>query len=126
MHWLKQAFAVDPPGPAEPTDAQRQVVERLCREVVRRHLTTPALLFLEMSRPLNNVGAHLLHFFSPLLSVFTDTTHVREFARFLERRGSIDYFCRRIEDLEAAATKREQTAGHDDENAPADTPPESL
>ena len=113
MQWLKHAFAVDPPGPAEPTDAQRPVVERICREVVRRHLTTPALLFLEMSRPLNNVGAHLLHFFTPVLSVFADAAQLREFARFLERRGSIDFLCRRIEDLEAAATKRERASTGD-------------
>ena len=107
MQWLKHAFAVDPPGPAEPSDAQRAPAERICREVVRRHLTTPALLFLEMSRPLNNVAAHLLHFFTPVLSVFTDAAQLREFARFLERRGSIDFLCRRIEALEAGATRRE-------------------
>ena len=119
MRWLKHAFAVDPPGPAEPTDAQRDVVERICREVVRRHLTTPALLLLEMSRPLNNVTAHLIHFFTPVLSAFADATTTREFARFLERRGSIEFLCRRIEDIEADATCREQAA------PPADSSHES-
>ena len=44
MNWLKHAFAVDPPGPAEPTDAQRVPVDKICREIVPRHMTTPALL----------------------------------------------------------------------------------
>ena len=43
MQWLKGAFAVDPPGPAEPTERQLQVVDKVCREVARRRLTTPAL-----------------------------------------------------------------------------------
>ena len=107
MSWLKHAFAVDPPGPAEPTDAQHAAVEKLCVEVVRRHLSTPALIFLEMSRPMNFIGAQALHFFSPLINAVTDADGHRHFAEFLEHRGSIDYICRRIETLEASATKSE-------------------
>lgn len=100
MRWLKHAFAVDPPGPAEPNDKQRVAVERVCHEIVRRHLTTPALMFLEMSRPLNYVGAQALHFFSPFISAVTDAEGHKHFASFLEQRGAIEYICRRIEELE--------------------------
>ena len=99
MNWLRHAFAVDPPGPAEPTDAQRPIVERVCSEVVRRRLAVPALFFLEMSRPLNSLAAQTIYFFSPVLSaVLTGNEHQR-FAEFLDRRGSVDYLCRRIEEL---------------------------
>jgi hypothetical protein len=38
VRWLKHAFAVDPPGPAEPTPLQRAAAETICREIVRsRH-----------------------------------------------------------------------------------------
>ena len=53
---LKHAFAVEPPGPAQPTDRQREVVEKLCTGIVGRRLTVPTLAFLEMVRPLNYVG----------------------------------------------------------------------
>jgi len=99
MQWLKHAFAVDPPGPAEPTEAQRAVVDGVCRKVVERGMTTPALLVLEMSRPLNYVGAQSLHFFAPIVSALTDARGHRHFAEFLERRGSVEYLCRRIEQL---------------------------
>ena len=111
MNWLKHAFAVDPPGPAEPTPDQSPAVDKICREVVRRHMTTPALIFLEMSRPLNYIGSQTLHFFQPMISVLTDSAGPRHFAEFLEHRGSIEYICRRIEDLEAEATQREKSAG---------------
>jgi hypothetical protein len=107
MRWLKHAFAVDPPGPAEPTTEQRQAVDAVCRQIVKRHLTTPTLLFLEMSRPLNYLGSQLLHFFAPVLSVLTSRQGHRHFAAFLEHRGSIDYLCRRIEELEAQATQQD-------------------
>jgi hypothetical protein len=100
MNWFRHAFALDPPGPAEPTEAERPIVDRVCHEVVRRHLTVPAVAFLEMSRPLNYLAANAIHFFSPLLSVLVTGDEHRRFAEFLERRGSIDHLCRRIEELE--------------------------
>ena len=107
MNWLRHAFAVDPPGPAEPSDAERPIVERLCLEIVRRRLTTPALCFFEMGRPLNSLAANAIHFFSPLLSILSTTGGHRRFAEFLERRGSVEYVCRRIEALERQAQAAE-------------------
>lgn len=106
--WFRHAFAVDD-GPLEPTTEQRAVADRLCREVVRRRLTTPALAFLEMSRPMNFLGSQTLHFFGPLISALTDEQAPRHFAEFLEHRASIGYLCRRIEELEAQATATEQS-----------------
>lgn len=106
MEWLKHAFAVDTDDDAEPTAEQRAVVEKLCRRIVRRHLTTPALAFLEMVRPLNYLGAQTLYFFAPLISAATASTGHQHLAAFLERRGSIDVICRRIEELEAEAETR--------------------
>ena len=104
MEWLKHAFAIDPPGPAQPNDMQRRVIEEVCREVVRRGLTAPALLALEMSRPLNYVTAQLLHFFQPFLVVLTDAAAYGQFTAFLEQRGSVDYIAERLESIEAART----------------------
>jgi uracil-DNA glycosylase len=106
VNWFKHAFATDPPGPARPTDAQRLVVETLCVEVVRRRLTTPALLALEMSRPLNYLSAQLLHFFQPLLVVLGDTAAYDRFTEFLQQRGSIEYIVERLEALEASDAAR--------------------
>lgn len=109
--WLKHAFHVEPPGPAEPTDAQAEVVDWICRQVVKRHLTTPALLAMEMSRPLNFIGAQAMRFFQPLMSALL-SHHGHEgysqFAAYLERRGSLEYLCGRIEALEAEAVRKER------------------
>lgn len=113
MHWLKHAFAVEPTGPVEPTPEQEAAVDAVCRQIVKRHLTTPSLLFLEMSRPLNYLGAQALHFFGPLLSVLTHRKGHQHFAAFLEHRGAIDYLCRRIEELEAQATRQDADSPKD-------------
>jgi hypothetical protein len=107
--WLKHAFAVDR-GAHELTPEQRAAAERVCREIVRRHLTTPALAFLEMSRPLNYLGAQALHFFSPFIGALTDAEGHRHFAAFLERRSAVEYLCRRIEELEAESQRRVEDA----------------
>lgn len=86
------------------------MVDRLAREVVRRHLTTPALMFLEMSRPMNYLGAQAMHFFSPMISALFDGHRYEEFAKFLERRDALEIITRQIEELERIATQRDEAA----------------
>ena len=100
MQELKHAFAVDPRSVCEPTQEQRRVIDLACKEVARRHLTTPALILLEMSRPLNFVGSQVMHFFQPILSAIVDPKGYDQFASFLEHRGSVEYLCQRIEHFE--------------------------
>jgi hypothetical protein len=117
---LRHAFAVDPPGPAEPTQQQAQSVEWFCRQIARRKLSTPALIGLEMSRPLNWLGAMTMHAFAPGVwaiakqQSYEQYTH---FAQYLERRGAIEYICRRIEEMEA-----QRAASTSSDDAPAARP----
>ena len=111
MSWLRHAFAVDPPGDIEPNESQRGLVEKLCVEIVRRRLTAPAMFVLEMSRPLNYVSAQFLRFVQPFVTVIVDKSEYENLTRFLERRGSIGYVCRRIEALEAECVSKERARG---------------
>ena len=106
--WIRHAFAVDSARCVFPTEPQRMVVDLFCREIVRRHLGTPALLFLETFRPLNYLGSQAMHFFQPIVSAVWKGEGYRHLADFLERRGSVDYLCRRIEEMETTCRKREK------------------
>ncbi len=124
MKWLKHAFATDPPGPAKPDERQRALLEKLCREVVRRRLTTPVLLMLETSRPLNYVSAQLLHYLQPIVSILADTANYQKLTAFLEQRGSIDYV---YQQLEAIETEYRSQAKQGDEPATgSDLPPSTA
>jgi len=96
--WLKHAFAID--RSFSPTDEELQLAERLCREIVRRQLVLPALTVLETARPLNSLGAQAIHFLTPMLSTIFDPQQCRRMAEFLDRRGSIDWLCTRLEELQ--------------------------
>lgn len=103
LAWLKHAFAVDAPGPAEPTVHQAEVIDRVCRAIVARRLTIPAVVALETARPLNYVTAQAAVFLEPVVASVVSAEGYREFAKFLERRGAVEYIVRRIE---AEATER--------------------
>jgi hypothetical protein len=117
MSWqeeFKKAFAVDKPGEAEPSKHLAEIVEKVAKAVARRRMTTPALMALEMGRPLNFVAAQAIHFFRPIISVVLDTRDIKEFATFLEQRGSVEYLCRRLEHWSQIGPDAEDTEGASD------------
>ncbi len=124
---LKHAFAVDPKGPCEPTPEQQPAVDWVCHQVVKRDLATPALMALELFRPLNYVSAQAMHFFKPLFGTLSRTVtinHYKHFAAFLEHRGSFPYLVQRIEAM-AAGEVDESDASAKTETQDAETQPES-
>ena len=102
---IRHAFAVERPDEdVTPDPDASAVVDKMCRTVSRRGLTTPGLMMLELARPLNGIGAATLHVAQPTLEFVLSPDRARKmksFASFLERRGSIDYLTRRLESMEA-------------------------
>ena len=97
FNWLKHAFAVEPPGPVEPSPAQAAVIDAVCREIARRGMTLPAQMVLDSSAPLSYLAGQSLRFFEPFLGAVLDPASVREFAGFLEKRGAVEYIAKRLE-----------------------------
>jgi len=112
VKWLKHAFAVDPDGPAEPTPLQQPSVDWVCIQIAKRRLTTPGLLFLEMCRPLNYIGAQSLHFLRPSIwAIVSRQSYANyvQFTKFLEHRGSIEYLAQRVEFFEGEFVRLEKS-----------------
>ena len=64
--WFNHAFAVEKETDFDPNEEDRALIEVVCVEVVRRHMATPATLFLESTRPLNYIGSQTMTFFEVL------------------------------------------------------------
>ena len=98
---LRHAFAVPKRTELVVTDDARILVDRVCRALVDRGMGDAALVLLEMSRPMNYVGAQALHALQPLLGAVADPRAVTALAGFLEQRGSVEYVCDRLAALRA-------------------------
>ena len=101
----KHAFHVEDPTTFAPTEMQKEAIDKLCRGIIRRGLTTPAVIGVEMGRPLNFIGSQTMHFFTPLIAAFVPTDGWKAVAEFLEHRGSADWIRNRIEELEIEMDK---------------------
>jgi len=96
---LRHAFAVEPTAEGDATISaeSQELANRIADKVARRGMAVPAVMLLEMSRPLNYVAAQALHGLTPLLGSLVGDARVRGFAELLEQRGAVDYLCQRLE-----------------------------
>ncbi len=86
--WCEHAFAVNPPEDRV-TEDERALAARMAEFVVRRQMTTPALMVLEAGRPLNFIGSQFLTFLSPFVTLIFSSVEYDRFVRFLEKRQSV-------------------------------------
>jgi len=91
---------------AEPEEAERQqrrseVLEKLARAVVARRLEAPAVLFLELNRPLGFLFSQAAFFARPFLSFFLPVRDVEAAAEALDSREAMEHLLDRIQELSA-------------------------
>jgi hypothetical protein len=74
------------------------MLDELADAIVKRHMATPALFFLESMRPLSFVGSQMMVFLRPMISlVWTNPARWDQLQRVLEVRGSVEELVRRLE-----------------------------
>ena len=82
------------------------LVENLSREIVDRRLTIPALVALELGRPLSAISAEAIDILLPAPKTQPgeaepkEPTRLEILTRFLKRPDSLQYLSERIETLE--------------------------
>lgn len=64
-------------------------------------MTAPAILFLEMHKPLAFFGAQLLYASQPFLSVGMNDADLHEIARLLEEPGAVEELIDRLASIRA-------------------------
>lgn len=124
MGWWQRAFAVRPSRPWRPTAEEDALIDNLAEAIVRREMTAPAMIGLEMCRPLNYVGSQALYVLTPLLSPFASAETLTRLAHVLEHREAIDLICERIEKWErrvARPSSRDDSVTRDAETPAAYT-----
>ncbi len=55
---------------ADLTQQDIQFIKNIAKRIYNSGLVTPAVLFLEMTKPLSLLGSHFLVFFGPIINAF--------------------------------------------------------
>ena len=78
---------------------RQQLIDRFAHRIARLGLTAPAILFLEMHKPLAFLGAQLLWAAQPFLSIGLDDADLRDFAAIIEDRAGVEELIDRLESI---------------------------
>ena len=103
---LRHAFAIPAKEPLEARE--REWLSKLAQKVAERGLTAPAVLVLEGARPLNYIGAHVLLFFKPIISLVFAPERCDEVAALLQKRCALEVLIRMIEQHDAEKMGRSE------------------
>jgi hypothetical protein len=80
---------------------EQELVEKIATKIVNRRLSVPAVLFMEILKPLSFFGAQTLNFFGPIIeSLMKKENRYYDFTAFLEKRENVEKILKRIEELE--------------------------
>jgi hypothetical protein len=84
--------------PSRAPEDEDAFIERIANHVVRRRLEAPAVLFLEMHRPISFIASQGLFFCAPFLGLFVSPEGIERFARLLDTPQGVDRLIERIEE----------------------------
>lgn len=84
---------------AEPGQEQsEELIKDLTQQISRWKLTTPALVLLQVARPLSFVASQGLLLCQPVLGFFYETPKIEGYAELLADRANLDRLVTRIEE----------------------------
>ena len=75
-------------------------IERIAKKIYDSGFTTPAIFFLEMTKPLALLGSHFLIFLGPVINSFIQSDNYYRSVQVFEEPANIEYLLKKIENLE--------------------------
>ncbi|MFQ6605216.1 MAG: hypothetical protein ACE5D8_06645 [Fidelibacterota bacterium] len=97
------------------SDDDREFIRRIARKIHASGLVTPAVLFLEMSKPLALLGSHAAIFFGPILNAFIQADGYYRAVEIFEDPDHVEILIYELENLEAGNAESETNDSADPE-----------
>ena len=82
-------------------------IRRVATRIHRSGLVTPAVFFLELTKPLALIGSHVMIFFGPIINAFINAEGYYKAAELFEEPANVELLIREIEKLENDLTHAE-------------------
>jgi hypothetical protein len=89
-------------------ERQKELLTKIADQIVKRKLTTPAILFFESIKPLSFVGSQALVFLQPIVQAFLNRKEYDEITLMMEERENVEKLLLEIENQEAQWQQREK------------------
>ncbi len=81
-------------------DEQETLLTKVARQIVKRRLTVPVILFLEICKPLNFLGSQILIALNPFVQSIFNTAEYQKFALIIEKDANVELLTQLIEKLD--------------------------
>jgi hypothetical protein len=91
---VRHGLAMNPP--LVPTDADQKIIDKIAAYIIKRKMTTAAILFLETGKPLNFVASQFLVFIQPFATFLLNQQEYERFTRILEHRQGVELLIQAI------------------------------
>jgi hypothetical protein len=104
---LRDSIYID--GQMPSPERQKELLAKIADQIVKRKLTTPAILFFESVKPLSFVGSQALVFLQPIIQAFLNRREYDEIVLMMEERENVEKLLLEIENQEARWQQREKT-----------------
>ena len=82
------------------SELDKQFVTRLAKRIQKSGFVTPAIFFLEMTKPLALLGSHAMVFFGPIVNSFIQTDGYYRAAELFEEPDTVEFLLSEIERLD--------------------------
>jgi len=82
------------------TQNDREFLEILAKKIHNSGLITPAVFFLEMTKPLSLMGSHALVFLGPIINAFVQSENYYRQVEVFEKPENIELLLKMIEKLD--------------------------
>jgi hypothetical protein len=84
----------------EITDHQKELLRLIAKQVAKRDMTVPAIMFLETMRPFNFLYSQVMLFFEPYAAFIMGLNELTELRRALSKRECVEYLVTYIEEAD--------------------------
>lgn len=99
-----QAYELSP-------ERKQELIDKIAKEIVKRGLETPAIMFLETFKPLSWIGAELsIVYVMPFVKAYIESPIVDEIVALFHDRDAVEKLIKRIEELVEIEKAKEKAA----------------